>query len=82
LRVGLPIRQFPTGYGVETHLNIEVPANGGRCIDFDLGRFKGNLRGYAIGVDLLRSQPPVGADDAAFLEELRRKASRPLPPTH
>jgi glucosyl-3-phosphoglycerate synthase len=116
LRIGLPIRPLPPGYGAETHLNLEVPAARGRIADCDLGLFKGNLRGYAnipaIGTDVaaalldlaiahgrldtsrrpewdawvdvvlgvLRTQPPVGADDARYVEDLLAAAARPLPP--
>jgi hypothetical protein len=116
LRVGLPIRPLPPGYGAETHLNVEVPTAGYTVVDCDLGRFQGNLRDYSnipeIGtdvaaalldlgeahgrlapaarpawdawvadvIDVLRGQPPVGADDSAYVEELLAVAARPLPP--
>lgn len=31
-------------------------------------------------IDFVKTQPPVGADDSAFLDELARLAARPLPP--
>ncbi|MEZ5141369.1 MAG: glycosyltransferase [Acidimicrobiales bacterium] len=60
LRTDLELRPLPPGYGVETHLNLEVPLNGGRSISCPLGRFEGKLRGYT-------NIPAIGADVAEAL---------------
>ena len=69
VRVGLPIRPLPPGYGAETHLNIEVPTAGGRVANCELGLFKGNLRDYA-------NIPPIGRDVAAAILDLAHEHGR------
>lgn len=115
LRAGIGLAPVPAGYGVETHLNIQVHLMGGRIGTCELGLYEGPLRGYVHApamaadvaaaildlatehgrvdpearpawdawvddiIDLVRTQPPPGAVDHAFLARLTELATRPLP---
>lgn len=117
LRAGMNLAPVPAGYGVETHLDIQVHLMGGRIGVCNLGRYQGPLRDYvhspAMSADvaaaildlatehgllhpsarpawnawvddviaLVRTQPPPGAADSAFLLRLTEVSARPLPPT-
>jgi len=46
VRTDLPLGTLPPGYGIEAHLNIEVPLAGGTIAGCDVGTFEGKVRDY------------------------------------
>jgi hypothetical protein len=55
LNAELPLGPLPPGYGVETHLNLVLAADGRAVQTVDLGSYRGPLRGYANVPEIARS---------------------------
>jgi hypothetical protein len=69
LRTGLELGVIPPGFGLETHLNLQMHLLGARVATCDVGSFVGNLRGYS-------NIAQISADVAAAVLDLAEAHGR------
>jgi hypothetical protein len=69
LRAGIDVGDAPAGYGIETHLDIELCTGGRRVGRCPLGVYEGPLRGYS-------NVPAIAADVAAAVLDLAERHGR------
>lgn len=72
IRSGVDVGTTPSGYGVETHLNLQLPLTARRVANCSLGWFVGPVRGYT-------NLPAVGRDVGVAILDLAEANGRLQP---